>query len=476
METIVEQNIVDFLIKSGIKDYISINKLQSAGSHRVYYRVKVKDGSTFIVAYSENVSETNTFLYFSEVFKNLDLPTPVIFNVDNSLKLYLMEDVGCDSLLDVISGKDISQFQVSNLYKSALEYLIKFQLETPKKLDFSKCYSKSKFDAELVNFDLNYFKYYFLKPFIDTFNEGVLEKDFKVFINYIQSIPSHFFMYRDFQARNIQVKENKLYFIDYQGGMEGPLQYDLASLLYQAKANLSSELREELLNFYIDEISKKVEINRELFKEQFNVILLIRILQTLGAYGYRGLFERKQHFITSIAPALTNLNDIFSKVCKHIELPYLDELIKKLMKSEKLNTLNQTPKLTLTINSFSYKRGIPVDNSGNGGGFVFDCRAITNPGKIEELKRFSGKDVQVQQFLEKQEEMQTFLQSIFSIVDGSVSKYIARGFTSLMVNFGCTGGQHRSVYAAERLYKHLSQKFDITINLNHLEKNNWGNN
>jgi hypothetical protein len=275
-------------------------------------------------------------------------------------------------------------------------------------------------------------------------------------------------------------KDNSIHFIDYQGGMKGAPQYDVASMLWQARANLNDEWKEKLLNDYITALEKIVDskINRSIFKSQYNGYVMIRLLQVLGAYGFRGLFERKAHFLTSIPLALTNLKWFINNQSMGITLPEFRKVLDICVNDEiiqQFTPVQATEKtaLTVKINSFSYKKGLPEDNSGNGGGFVFDCRGILNPGRIEEFKSQTGRDKSVKDFLEQQTKMTEFLNSVFDIVDITVEDYLKRDFESLMISFGCTGGQHRSVYAADALARHLRNKFKVKIQLNHREQNNF---
>jgi hypothetical protein len=276
------------------------------------------------------------------------------------------------------------------------------------------------------------------------------------------------------QSRNIMLVNNTPYFIDYQGGRKGPLQYDIASLLFDAKANLSHSLRQELLDYYIETINKYIAITKQDFIRFYYGFVLIRILQALGAYGFRGLYEKKEHFLLSIPYAVNNLEWLLLNQHIPLKIPELTKVIELIINQEKNKSKNKiTHKLKVTINSFSYRRGIPQDNTGNGGGFVFDCRTLHNPGKYDEYKNFNGNDKTVIDFLKNQKETFEFLSHIYAIIDKSVERYIDRDFSDLMINFGCTGGRHRSVYCAENMAKHLKEKYDITIELNHCEKGNW---
>jgi hypothetical protein len=318
--------------------------------------------------------------------------------------------------------------------------------------------------------DLNYFKYYFLKLAKVSFDEQLLEDDFQKFCDYLLDVDNNFFLYRDFQSRNIMLKDKDIYFIDYQGGRKGALQYDVASLLYDAKANIPEHIRKQLLKHYIDELQNYIKIDEQKFIQQYYGYVLIRIMQAMGAYGFRGFYERKEHFLKSIPYAIKNMKYILDNVELPIKIPALLDVLNNVVGSKWLENIGKEKNnLKVRINSFAYKKGIPGDAKGNGGGFVFDCRGILNPGRIDEFKQLTGKDKRVQEFLENKTGINDFLTNVFVMVDRTVENYLNRNFTDLLVNFGCTGGQHRSVYCAEKLSKHLEDKFDISIILNHRE-------
>jgi hypothetical protein len=323
-----------------------------------------------------------------------------------------------------------------------------------------------------MQWDLNYFKYYYLRPSGIDYNEQNLEDDFNTLIEYLLKTDANYFMYRDFQSRNIMVVENEPWFIDYQGGRKGPLQYDVVSLLFQAKANLPESFREQMLSYYISELKKHIKVNEPLFREQYDGFVLVRTLQVLGAYGYRGFFEQKPHFMESAKFAIQNLQWLQGHSSLPINTPELEYCINALTTEE--STQVKTDKLTVQINSFSYKKnGIPKDNSGHGGGFVFDCRSLPNPGRYQEFKSLSGLDKPVIDFLEKEPAIHKYAQSVLNITSQAIENYMERKFDHLSISFGCTGGQHRSVYNAERLYRELKAKYDINISLNHLMKDQW---
>jgi len=361
--------------------------------------------------------------------------------------------------------------RITDLYKKVLEQLLKFQIDASAGLDYTVCYPRDRFDKQSMMWDLNYFKYYFLKLAHISFDEQSLEDDFDVFTDYLLKTDCNYFLYRDFQSRNIMIHEEKLFFIDYQGGRKGALQYDVASLLYDAKANIPEAEREELLEFYLDELNQYKHTDRDKFKSLFCGYVLIRIMQAMGAYGFRGFYEKKKHFLKSIPFALKNLETLLLNNTIQVKLPELFRVLKAVTESEFLKSISpNNDKLTVRVSSFSYKRGIPADPSGNGGGFVFDCRAIHNPGKYEEYKHLTGKDPQVQKFLEEKSTIAGFLAPVFSLVSNSVEVYTLRGFSHLCVSFGCTGGQHRSVYAAEKMAEYLKNNYPVTVVLQHIEQ------
>ena len=387
---------------------------------------------------------------------------------------YLQEDLGNTTLFDFINTTRENEgfsSEIVNEYKKVLRELPRIQLVAGKDIDYSVCYPREAFDKQSMMWDLNYFKYYFLKLAKIPFDEQALEDDFQAFSNYLLAVDNNAFLYRDFQSRNVMLKDGKVYFIDYQGGRKGALQYDLASLLYDAKANIPEAEREELLEFYLEELSKYKLIDREKFKSLFGGYVLIRIMQAMGAYGFRGFYEKKEHFLKSIPFALKNLETLLAKNTIQVKLPELFKVLKAVTESVFLKTISPSnDRLTVRISSFSYKKGIPNDPSGNGGGFVFDCRAIHNPGRYEEFKHLTGKDPQVQKFLEEKSTMADFMSSVLILVKQSVEVYISRGFSHLCVNFGCTGGQHRSVYAAEKLAEYLRNNYPVTVVLQHIEQ------
>lgn len=458
----------------------SIDKLPQAGSERHYFRIHTAD-KNYIVTYGANIKENESFIYFSAHFKKRGLATPQILCINAEKDIYIQDDFGDVSLLNELEEKGYIE-SVYNLYKESLHQLALLQVKGHEGLDYKKCLTNTSFGKQAIMADLLYFKYYFLDALRRPYDKQKLIDDFEALSNYLSHTEYKFFMMRDFQSRNIMIKkDNSVGFIDYQGGMKGAPQYDVASLLWQAKANLPDDWKHNLLEDYMNSFETIVEetVDRDVFRSQYNGYVLIRLLQVLGAYGFRGLFERKAHFLTSIPLALQNLKWFINNQSLGIAVPEFKKVLEICISDEvikeftPIQATDETP-LVVTINSFSYiKTGYPKDETKNGGGFVFDMRGILNPGRFDDYKHLSGLDKPVKDFLEQQTKMPDFLNSVYSIVDIAVEDYIKRGFESLMINFGCTGGQHRSVYAAEAIARHLRNKFKVKIILQHTNKENW---
>lgn len=462
------------MFESHFKEEITFfEQLPASGSYREYVRIK-SISHQVIGAYNQDIKENQAFLEFSAHFRNKNIPAPHIYAVNSNMDCYLQEDLGNTTLFDFISTTRENEgfsTKIVNEYKKVLRELPRIQLVAGKDIDYSVCYPREAFDKQSMMWDLNYFKYYFLKLAKIPFDEQALEDDFQAFSDYLLAVDNNAFLYRDFQSRNVMLKDEKVYFIDYQGGRKGALQYDLASLLYDAKANIPEAEREELLEFYLDELSQYKQVDREKFKSLFGGYVLIRIMQAMGAYGFRGFYEKKEHFLKSIPFALKNLETLLARNTIQAKLPELFKVLKAVTESVFLKTISPSnDRLTVRISSFSYKKGIPQDPSGNGGGFVFDCRAIHNPGRYLEYKHLTGKDPQVQEFLEEKSTIASFMASVISLVSQSVEVYSSRGFSHLCVSFGCTGGQHRSVYAAEKLAEYLRNNYPVTVVLQHIEQ------
>ena len=437
---------------------------------------------TAIGCVNDDIRENEAFFSYSRHLLSKGLPVPELFLVDDDHRCYLQQDLGDQTLYGLLLDKKRQgggfDAEMLALYKKALADLAAIQ-QGGADMDFSVAYPRSDFDRQSILWDLNYFKYHFLKLAHIPFDEQRLEDDFNTLADFLLQTDCNYFLYRDFQSRNIMVKDGKLYYIDYQGGRRGAAQYDVASLLYSAKSDLPEVLRLDLLNHYLDVRCLKGE-ERQRWLGHFWGYVLVRILQALGAYGYRGLFERKDYFIQSIPLALNNLRHLIENHPLPIDLPHLHNIIssanfanlaKNNNSPDSPNSPTIIPPLTVTVSSFSYKRGLPEDPSGNGGGFIFDCRALPNPGRYAEYKTYTGKDRPVIEFLQKEPAVDQFLNHVKAIVGQSVEKYMERNFTSLQVSFGCTGGQHRSVYCAEQMARYLSETYpDCQVVIAHREQ------
>jgi aminoglycoside/choline kinase family phosphotransferase len=476
MQIVVED--IKRLFQSFSKDaIISIDKIPQSGSDRIYFRI-LTGAASYIATYNTNIKENDTFLYFSKHFKQSGNPVPEVFAINADHTIYIQEDFGDTSLLNELE-KNGHNDKLYNLFKQTLRSLAQLQIKGDEGLDYDKTITSKEFGKQAIVSDLLYFKYYFLDTLKIPYDKEKLIDDFDAFSTYLSHVDHKYFMFRDFQSRNIMVKGHAVHFIDYQGGMKGALQYDVASLLWQAKAELSDEWKNGLLQYYmtcVEDVLAK-PIDKIQFESQYNGYVLIRLLQVLGAYGFRGLFERKAHFLTSIPLALKNIQWFIANKQVGLSLPEFERLLKLMTADEVIDRFENikataTTPLVVKINSFSYKvTGYPKDETDNGGGFVFDCRSILNPGRIEEYKKQTGRDKAVKDYLEQQTEMPEFLNSVYNIVDIAVENYIERDFDSLMINFGCTGGRHRSVYAADAVARHLRNKYNVKIELNHLEQN-----
>jgi aminoglycoside/choline kinase family phosphotransferase len=457
---------------------------QLGGSGRNIIRLSDGQHSAVGIIYGVR-EENNAFLEFSRHFRRHRLPVPEIYAEDLKQDAYLEEDLGDLTLFDFLSnhrsGENIYP-AVIETYRKVLEILPRFQIEAGRDLNYKVCYPRASFDRQSIIWDLNYFKYYFLRLAGIPFNEQALEQDFSRLTKFLLTADHDYFLYRDFQSRNVMLRDGEAFFVDYQGGRRGALQYDVASLLYDAKADLPPGLRQQLLDHYLDTLRNYIPLTREAFMQHYYAFVYVRLMQAFGAYGFRGFYERKAHFLQSVPYALKNLRWLLHNAVLPIELPTLMESFRGMLASEKLlnlhfdepqGKLSQTPSdsaLSVRIYSFSFHRGgVPNDETGNGGGFVFDGRSIPNPGREERFKNLTGKDRTVIEYLDQQESAHQFLKHVYCLVDASVSEYQRRGFKNLMVSFGCTGGQHRSVYLAEQLAKHLRDKNGIAVTVHHRE-------
>jgi aminoglycoside/choline kinase family phosphotransferase len=445
---------------------------QLGGSGRTIVRLTSGNLSAIGILYS--VREENVaFLEFSRHFRRRGLPVPEIYAEALSEGAYLEEDLGNTTLFDfLVSNRDgaVIAPQVAEAYRKVVAILPRFQVEAGRDLNYKVCYPRDRFDRQSIAWDLNYFKYYFLRLAGIPFNEQALETDFSRLTKFLLSANHDYFLYRDFQSRNIMLLDDQPYFLDYQGGRKGALQYDIASLLYDGKADLPPELRQQLLDHYLDCLAGYIDLDREAFMEHYYAYVYVRILQAMGTYGFRGFYERKAHFLQSVPYALNNLRWLAHNVKLPIALPALMDALHGMLASETLQGLaSSADKLKVRIFSFSFHCGMPPDDSGNGGGYVFDARNLPNPGREEQFRALTGKDAPVIDYLNQQSSVHQYFASVLSLVDASVSSYQSRGFKNLMVSFGCTGGQHRSVYLAEQLARHLRSSSALDVVVRHIE-------
>jgi len=447
------------------------------GSGRQIIRLSRGDHSAIGVLYGVR-EENAAFLSFSRHFRRHGLPVPEIYAEDLDRGAYVEEDLGDTTLFDFLtlnrSGDSIAP-PVVEFYRKVVAELPRFQVEAGRDLDYSVCYPRGSFDRQSINWDLNYFKYYFLRLAGIPFNEQALEVDFTRLTKFLLGADHDYFLYRDFQSRNIMLRDGQPWFLDYQGGRKGALQYDIASLLYDGKADLPPDLRKQLLDHYLDCLAGFISLKRDAFMEHYYAFVYVRILQALGAYGFRGFYERKAHFLQSVPYALKNLRWLAQHVKLPIALPALLDALERMSSSEKLQqTAAPAAGLVVHIYSFSFHHSMPTDESGNGGGFVFDARSLPNPGREEKFRALTGRDAPVIDYLNSQPSVHEFLSHATALVDASVATYCQRGFSSLMVSFGCTGGQHRSVYLAEQLAKHLRGTAGVEVVLQHIQLEKMG--
>ncbi len=456
----------------------SIDSLVVSGSDRRYYRLANAKNSA-IGTLNTHVAENNSYFYFTELLRKHEVAVPEVYAVSKDRRAYLQQDLGDVTLFGILMKEGFTD-KVKKLYQQSLAQLARFQWVAGREADFNQCFATNKFDERAIMGDLLYFKYYFADLQKIPYDRTALHDEMEDLSKELGRIQPLALMFRDFQSRNIMIHNSKVWFIDYQGSMQGPAQYDIASLLWQAKAQLPAAWREELLNSYIHTMNELPvpRIDEIHFRKGYAQVVLLRLLQVLGAYGFRGLLEQKPHFLASIAPALKNLEVYLSD---HPHLPAYPEL-RKLLEQLSAPAVQErfiTPvasadsKLTVVISSFSYKKGIPADTSGNGGGYVFDCRGLLNPGRYDAYKHLSGKDEPVVKFLETETKMPQFLDNVYHLVSLNVEDYLTRDFEHLSVSLGCTGGQHRSVYAAEHLAAYLQGKYGVKVTLQHLNQENW---
>lgn len=445
----------------------STRELRASGSSRKYFRVQDGDKS-YIRVIGTDALENRAFITLARHFREKGINVPEVFEVSEDLMSYTQEDLGDESLYSFVSdGRSCgsySEIEQEMLCKTIAQ-LPKIQYIGAQDLDYSICFPDREFNERMVDFDLNYFKYCFLKTSGINFNEIKLQDDFDALKQNLMDDIGSTFMYRDFQARNVMIRNGEPWFIDFQGGRRGPIYYDVASFVWQASARYPQALKEKLIDCYYTALCSYENVDRKFFNRKLRFFVLFRTLQVLGAYGFRGRFEKKPYFIASIPFALDNVRELLKTPFD--EFPYLCDILQELCKENTRNTEEDGP-LEILVQSFSYRAGIPVDESGNGGGYVFDCRSIHNPGRYQEYKHLCGKDREVIEFLEEKSNVHNYLENVFALVDEHVGTYISRGFTHLQISFGCTGGQHRSVFCAEKTAAHLKEKFDgVRIILRH---------
>ena len=487
-----------------------VERLPGAGSNRQYVRLTAPDGESVVGVIGTSRDEDHAFIYLARHFTQRQLPVPRILATSVDELRYLQTDLGTTSLFDAIRGGREAggryTLKEQQLLRQTIRELPNIQLRGARGLDFSQCYPQPEFNTESVLFDLNYFKYCFLKATELDFHELKLEADFRLMAKDLTAEPCNAFLYRDFQARNVMLQDGRVFFIDFQGGRKGPYYYDLASFLWQASARYSHKLRRELVYEYYQSLKLYTEVPPvRHFVGRLSLFVLFRTLQVLGAYGFRGYFEQKKHFLDSIPPAIQNLRELLqpSSSWGPFHYPCLVDVLRRLCtlpqfaqleqpalsradgyRTTEANVYKAHPQdgpatfskydgagpLVVRVYSFSYRKGIPHDESGNGGGYVFDCRSTHNPGRYEPYKQLTGLDEPVIRFLEDDGEILVFLESVYRLADAHVRRYMQRGFTSLMFSFGCTGGQHRSVYAAQHLAEHLHDTFGIEVRVVHREQ------
>jgi aminoglycoside/choline kinase family phosphotransferase len=454
---------------------VEVHALQGnlGASGRRIIRLKARSSSAIGILYPAR-EENIAFIEFSRHFRRYGLPVPEIYAEDLSHGAYIEEDLGDITLFEFLSenrdGENIASIVVE-AYRAAVAMLPTFQIEAGRTLNYSVAYPRASFDEQSIAWDLNYFKYYFLRLAGIAFNEQALEDDFRSLTQLLLEADRDFFLYRDFQSRNIMLRDGEPWFLDYQGGRKGALQYDIASLLYDSKADLPPNIRAELLEAYLGRLSEFIPLNRAAFMRLYYPYAYVRIMQALGAYGFRGFYERRPLFLQSVPYALKNVRWLLHNVELPVPLPALTAVFREMLASDRLINIEATKRKELIVRVFSFsfhRGGPPQDNTGHGGGFVFDARSLPNPGREARFKTLTGSDRPVIEYLHRHDAVRQYLASVLSLVDASVENYRSRGFSDLMVAFGCTGGQHRSVYLANQLTQHLRDK-GIDVALRHLE-------
>lgn len=450
-----------------------VSPLPSAGSIRRYYRI-TSEGHSLVGTFNENISENEAFFEFANGLRSIGVRVPEVYQISSDRKFYLQTDLGDTNLFQLITDDQarVSEAQLRAWLYEAVRMLALIQCRAGEQVNFERSWPNATYSTKTILDDLYYFKYYFLKMFPNfVFNEYDLDADLQRFAILLASVPSEFFMYRDFQSRNIMVYRDQLWFIDFQGARKGPLQYDIVSLLYQTKAAIPEAVRNDAIEVYIASLRQYIDPDSLSFRKFLPYFVFFRLLQVMGAYGYRGLIQKRPHFLRSIPFALRSLEDQLQHTPLKTEFPYLYGVLKRLLDIDLPNipVSHNRGELHITLSSFSYKDGgIPIDYSGNGGGHVFDCRPLPNPGREEAFKRMTGKDIEVVAYLDSQEVVAKFFEHITQLLNLSIENYIERNFDNLMVSFGCTGGQHRSVYMAEKTFHWIHEHFpQLSITLEH---------
>jgi len=452
---------------------VSVIPLPGSGSYRRYYRIK-GGGRQVIGAFNNDERENNAFIYLGKHLLATGIKVPEIYATDPANKIYLVEDLGDVTLHDHVmslKNEDDSDKRITELYMRVIDAMPALQVQSSSGIDYSQCYPRAEFDSQSIMWDLHYFKYSLLKPLRIKFYEQDLEDDFNLIVKFLCNARREYFMFRDFQSRNIMLHDGGLYFIDFQGGRKGPLQYDLASVLFEAKTSLAPEVRETLLEYYLETFGKNFKwFSSGSFLEYYYGFVYLRLMQAMGAYGFRGLTEHKPLFLQSLPGAVKIVSWLGENHPFPLELKCLPDVFLQLEHSPSIPALiPEQGELTVTIKSFSYRNGIPPDTSPDGGGFVFDCRSVNNPGRIEEFQNMTGLDMPVRNFLDSQPDAVEFFKHTSILIDNAVNNYLKRKFTNLSVSFGCTGGRHRSVYMTERLAGFLKSKYSINIVIRHTE-------
>jgi aminoglycoside/choline kinase family phosphotransferase len=445
--------------------------LTGSASNRKYYRLS-GGGHSCIGVVGTDIRENEAFIAIAGHFRAKGINVPEVYAVSDDRMSYIQEDLGEAVLFDMLTGARKTGEgldKVEELLCRTMSMLPKIQYEGAEGLDFSVCYPQPSFDRRMVMFDLNYFKYCFLKPSGLEFDEVALQDDFEKFADDLLEEDTDTFLYRDLNARNVMICDGEPYFVDFQGGRRGPVYYDVASFVWHARAGYQESVRQRMLDSYLDALAEYRPVVRDIFVERLNLFILFRLLQVLGAYGFRGLVEQKANFVTSIPAAISELKDMIEGFSARY--PYMVSVLGRMCALPRFEQVRSDGVLEVKVYSFSFKKGVPYDPTGNGGGYVFDCRSIHNPGRYEPYKKLTGRDEPVIRFLEDDGEVFGFLEHAYGVVDPHVETYMKRGFTSLMVSFGCTGGQHRSVYCAEHMARHLAQKYPgIRVRLIHREQ------